>query len=75
MHQNLQEGQESHTSIQEWSNSAEMTPHANGDANQILSRYAISFGTSPLSSSTMYFLGVMTFAILSPPENFLVAEI
>ncbi|KAH9567219.1 hypothetical protein CY35_03G018600 [Sphagnum magellanicum] len=34
-----QEEQESHTSIQEWSNSAEMTPHANGDANQSLSRY------------------------------------
>lgn len=75
MHQNLQEEQESHTSIQEWSNSAEMTPHANGDANQSLSRYAISFGTSPSRSSTMYFLGVMVFAILSPPENFLVAEI
>jgi hypothetical protein len=36
-----QEGQESHTSIQEWSNSAEMTPHANGDANQSLSRYIV----------------------------------
>jgi hypothetical protein len=34
-----------------------------------------SFGTSPSRSSTMYFLGVMVFAILSPPENFLVAEI
>ncbi len=52
-----------------------MTPHAKEDANQSLSRYAISFGTSPSRSSTMYFLGVMVFAIRSPPENFLVAEI